>query len=296
MCVGTRQFESIRMQLIKLKTISLKQHPTLNEAWLQNVIAEDPSILGLGELSLRDKERIQPSGGRIDLILQDDANVRYEVEIQLGATDESHIIRTIEYWDGERSRYPQYEHKAVLIAENVTSRFSNVLRLFNGHIPLIVLQMSAIETDGGIALHFTKVIDEIRRGLVDKDESAYEPATFQYWEKRATPETVKIAHDLLKLCKEVDPTLELKPNKHYIGLQRTGAAFNFVYFRPRKVGLLLSICTPRVDEVDKQLEDSGLELLEYNWGEYRIKVNADDVKVNSALLIALFKTAYELRN
>jgi len=41
---------------------------------------------------------------------------RYEVEIQLGATDESHIIRTIEYWDIERKRYPQYEHTAVIVA------------------------------------------------------------------------------------------------------------------------------------------------------------------------------------
>ena len=30
--------------------------------------------------------------------------------------DESHIIRTIEYWDIERRRYPQYEHVAVIVA------------------------------------------------------------------------------------------------------------------------------------------------------------------------------------
>jgi len=35
------------------------------------------------------------------------ANTRYHVELQLGATDESHIIRTIEYWDTERRRWPQ---------------------------------------------------------------------------------------------------------------------------------------------------------------------------------------------
>jgi hypothetical protein len=44
----------------------------------------------------------------LDLLLQDaDGNRRYEVEVQLGKTDESHIIRTIEYWDIERKRYPQ---------------------------------------------------------------------------------------------------------------------------------------------------------------------------------------------
>ena len=46
---------------------------------------------------------------------------RYEVEVQLGPTDEAHIIRTIEYWDIERNRYPQYEHCAVLIATNSQS-------------------------------------------------------------------------------------------------------------------------------------------------------------------------------
>ena len=67
--------------------------------------------------------------GRLDLLLEDpdpEAATRYEVEIQLGATDESHIIRTVEYWDIERKRYPQYEHCAVIIAEEVTSRFLNV--------------------------------------------------------------------------------------------------------------------------------------------------------------------------
>ena len=60
-------------------------------------------MLGLGDVILKDKERIQPHAGRLDLLLQDaDGSRRYEVEVQLGATDENHIIRTIEYWDLER--------------------------------------------------------------------------------------------------------------------------------------------------------------------------------------------------
>jgi len=70
----------------------------LNEKWVQKIIGDDPSILGLGDLILKDKERVQPRAGRLDLLLQDsDSARRYEVEIQLGKTDESHIIRTIEY-------------------------------------------------------------------------------------------------------------------------------------------------------------------------------------------------------
>ena len=86
------------------------------------------------------REKIQPSGERLDLLLGDDNN-RYEVEVQLSATDPSHIIRTIKYWDTERKRYSQYDHCAVIVAEEITARFMNVISLFNGNIPLIAIQI-----------------------------------------------------------------------------------------------------------------------------------------------------------
>ena len=49
------------MEYIKAEVISLKNHPVYNEKWIQTKIAEDPSILGLGDLILKDTERIQPS-------------------------------------------------------------------------------------------------------------------------------------------------------------------------------------------------------------------------------------------
>ena len=112
---------------MKPERLWLKSNTDFSEKWVQQLIADDPSIIGLGDLVFRDKERIQPRAGRLDLLLQDpDTQRRYEVELQLGETDESHIIRTIEYWDIERKRYPQYDHCAVLIAEDITSRFLNV--------------------------------------------------------------------------------------------------------------------------------------------------------------------------
>ena len=44
---------------MKLKAIILKNHPDYNEKWLQDQIAGDPSILGLGNLTLRAKEKVQ---------------------------------------------------------------------------------------------------------------------------------------------------------------------------------------------------------------------------------------------
>src|SRR5690554_1749292 len=87
-------------KLIKPERISIAKLDGINEKSIQEIIADDPSIIGLGDLVLKDKERIQPRAGRLDLLMQDpDSNRRYEIEIQLGKTDESHIIRTIEYWD-----------------------------------------------------------------------------------------------------------------------------------------------------------------------------------------------------
>ena len=209
---------------IKHETISLKSHAELNEKWVQELIADDPKILGLGDLILRDKERVQRRAGRLDLLLQDsETNRRYEVEIQLGATDETHIIRTIEYWDIERKRYPQYDHCAVLIAENITSRFLNVVSLFNGTIPLIAIQMQALKIGSNVTLVFTTVMDEMVRGLVDEDEDAdAAPTDRAYWEERGTKATVNLADQLLEIARECDPSLDMKYNKFYIGLSKDG--------------------------------------------------------------------------
>jgi len=149
------------LEYSEYKKISLKNNPEYNEKWVQDIIAENPSLLELGDIILKDKERIQPRAGRLDLLFQDaESTQRYEVELQLGATDESHIIRTIEYWDIERKRYPQYEHSAVIIAEDITSRFLNIISLFNGMIPIIALQMNAIQIGNKICLTFIKVVDQ----------------------------------------------------------------------------------------------------------------------------------------
>jgi hypothetical protein len=231
-----------------------------------------PSILGLGELVLRDKERVQPRAGRLDLLLQDpETKRRYEVEVQLGPTDEAHIIRTIEYWDIERKRYPQYEHCAVLIAEDITSRFLSVVALFNGSIPLIALQMQALKVGNHTTLVFTKVMDELTRGVVDEDEDAEAaPTDRAYWEKRGTKATVQLADELLVIAREIDPSLELKYNKFYIGLSKEGQPFNFALFRPRKSTINFEVRLPQTEEIDTKIDQAVIEALEYASGGWII--------------------------
>ncbi|WP_428037776.1 hypothetical protein [Candidatus Avelusimicrobium fimicolum] len=278
-----------------MEFISLKNHPTIKESWIQERIAEDPQILGLGNLILRDKERIQIGAGRLDLLLQDaDLNKRYEVEIQLGKLDESHLIRTIEYWDIERNRYPQYDHYAVIIAEDITSRFLNVISLFNKTIPLIAIQMKAVKVGDAISLLFTTVLSEFKRGVDSDEEDEREVTDRHYWENRANQRTVGLVDSVVDIIHKFMPETKLKFNKFYIGVEKEGVVDNWVVFRPKKEFLRIEIRLPRSEELDKWLEDQKFDLMEYDgvWGRYRIVMRTEtDIKQHSAALLDIFKKA-----
>ena len=283
------------MEFTKFKAISIKSHPELNEKWVQDRIAEDPSILGLGDILLKDRERSQPHAGRLDLLLQDaDSMRRYEVEIQLGATDESHIIRTIEYWDIERKRYPQYEHTAVIVAEDITSRFLNVINLFNGMIPLVAIQMRALSTGNQVGLVFSVVVDQLSLGLVDEDEGGQEPTDRAYWESRGSKKTVAIVDELLEIAQIYDPSLELKYNKFYIGLAKDGQPRNFVIFRPKKGFTRFEPRLNNSPETQDRLETAGLDVMDYDsrWGRYRIRLQPGGIEKNKQILTDVVAEAY----
>ncbi len=49
------------MEYVKPERLWLKEHADLEEKWVQARIAQDPALLGLGALVLRDKERRSPT-------------------------------------------------------------------------------------------------------------------------------------------------------------------------------------------------------------------------------------------
>lgn len=261
------------MVLKTLERIRLKNNPKINEDMIQEFIFKDPSVLGLGELTAVKREKIQPLGGRLDILLQDDDQNRYEVEVQLGATDPNHIIRTIEYWDTEKKRYPQYDHCAVIVAEEITGRFMNVISLFNGSIPLIALQLSAYKTDDDVSLVFTKILDRIDLGTDEEEELA--PTDRNYWEtEKSTPAMMKIVDLIYDDLGDLISDYELKYNKFYIGLAIEGIAKNFMTFAPKKKFIKLRFRGPEDVEFSKILEDEGLDVL-YNSRDkrYEVKIN-----------------------
>ena len=77
-----------KLQLIRADRVQLKSHNQFNEKWLQDIIADDPNIIGLGDLILIERERRQEKAGRLDLLIADtEDSTRYEIELMLGATN-----------------------------------------------------------------------------------------------------------------------------------------------------------------------------------------------------------------
>jgi hypothetical protein len=251
------------LEYLKPTPITLKGNSTFSERWLQERICEDTSILGLGELEVKDVERMQPHAGRLDLLLHNrDTGKRYEVELMLGVVDESHIIRTVEYWDIERRRYPQYDHCAVIVAEKITARFLNVIGLFNSAIPIIALQLSAFQIgENGVILTFAKVLDEVVRGEDDEDESS-QSVSRDYWEQRASRMSLDMVDRCLTILRKIGAEVELRYTKFYIGLTENDAANNFVAFVPKRQFLRIEankLLDP--EEWKSRIEKAGLVLL-----------------------------------
>ena len=282
------------MEYVKHKRIMLKSNPAFNEKWLCQRIADEPTLLGLGEVDVKEVERVQPRAGRLDMLLFDpETTTRYEVELQLGATDESHIVRTIEYWDNERRRWPQYEHVAVIVAEEITARFFNVISLFNGFIPLVAIQLNAIEVNDSIALVFTTVLDRTTLG-VEEDEEPDEPRDRSYWETKTSKAMLQVTDGLLTLVREVAPNIGLKYNKYYIGLSQGGVVTNFVSFHPCRQHVIANFKLPRSEATTQILADAGMNVLAHNAqsGIYRAQIDKDDLVEHADVLRELIKQAH----
>lgn len=266
------------------------------EEFVQSLIADDPSILGLGDLVVKEKERIQPGGGRLDFLLQDSpVAVRYEVEIQLGDTNPSHIIRTIEYWDRERRNSPQLEHVAVIVAEEITARFFNVISLFNQHIPLIAIKMSGVEVGGKRSIVFTKVLDHSKK--VQEDEDAGIPETNRsYWEEKTSQASMALVDDIVAIAKKIDASIGPRFNKGAIPLKKGGEFWRFLTLYPKKKHVRMSLPLGQSDQVESQLTEAEIDF-EYDpvRNRYLLTLIPGNMTRQSSTLESLIGLAYEKR-
>ena len=266
------------------KTVSLRSVGK-DESWLQDQIWENPSCLGLGELEGVIKEGAVSSGGRLDILLKNPLDdTMYEVETMLGDTDPDHIVRTIEYWDLVRRKWPQRQHFAVLIAERITKRFFNVIRLLSDTVPLIAIQVNVIESPHGQSLHFTKILDvyEEPDDEIPTDSGTYDET---YWRERSK-EALEAAQYLFELTSSVYTDPELRHNKIAIVIRsRMHAGYNQLSIRKGagKNVLLRFRYGAKRDEMQELLESNGISFQERR-SAFRFQMTTEMVKSKREML------------
>lgn len=276
--------------------LSLKNHSLLNERWLQDRIEENPKILDLpGDLIVLQKERPQPKAGRLDLLLKDqETGRRFTFELQLGVVDESHIIRAIEYWDNERRRYPEIDHCCVICAETINTRFLNVISLFNRQIPLIAIQVKAIEVNGVITLSFIKVLDEVPR-RIEEELEVVSPTDRKTYEDKLGSDRLVALDKLVEKIQHSVGEFKLSYTKPYIGCVVDGRAANFVVFKPSKNGALrIDLRLRLTDEQAETLSNADIEVLEYAsyWRVHPIRLTKEQVLNPPKELLDILKISY----
>ena len=199
-----------------------------------------------------------------------------------------------EYWDIERRRYPQYEHVAVIVAEDVTSRFLNVISLLNGQIPLIAIQMKGVEVDGAFTLIATRVVDIIRLGTDEEDEG--KPADRSNWEDYASTASMQTFDELFRMIRKSYPGVEPKYNKSFIGLTSDRHVRNFVTWNPVKSSYVLTMFRiPQNENTTTRLDESGLAVVSYDskYGYYRVRVRLNDLDEHRELFHDLIREAHD---
>jgi hypothetical protein len=192
----------------------------------------------------------------------------FEVEVMLGETDASHIIRTIEYWDLEKRRWPKRSHTAVLVAEGINTRFFNVVQLLSQAIPIIGIQVKAVELDGKLGLHFT-MIDSYEEPEVE-DESP--PADEAYW-KDKRPDTLILAKGCEALATTLFEDVKLRFLKGELVL--TIGAQKRIWIWPAKgelIWIAYRLEAKETEALKKMLEAKGVIPKIEEWGEHDVEL------------------------
>ena len=257
----------------------------LDETWLQDQIWENPSCLGLGELEAVTKERIVSSGGRLDILFKDpNDDSMYEIETMLGDTDPSHIIRTIEYWDLIKRKWPQRQHYAVLVAERITKRFFNVIQILSGAVPLIAIQVNIVQSPHGRSLHFTKVLDVYEE---PDDDTTTDVGSFDeaYWASRSK-QTLDAAKYLLNLTSDIYSGTELRYNRYSISISANGYNQLFLKKRAGKNVFIQLRYGSEKDAIQALLESNDISFND-RYRQFKFQIPADSCEKHADMFLQI---------
>lgn len=202
----------------------------------------------------------------------------------LGPTDESHIVRTIEYWDIEKRRRPDKEHRAVIVAENITSRFFNVISLLSRSIPIIAIKLEALEVDGKFTISFTKVLDLYE--LPETEDSPSNATTAQSWIDYSDKESYDVFERFVKLIATTGKNPRITYNVDHIAVG--GSRRNFAWFWPTRKNhhctVDLRVGEANLDSTLQLFNDSGLDATQRGSNILKIRLTPSEFAAKTGLI------------
>ena len=215
----------------------------------------------LGEVILLDRERTQERAGRLDILLSSlEQDRRYEV----GADARGQPTNPTSFGASNTGTLSDGAIQVTstarwLVAEDITSRFLNVIGLLSGTVPLIAIQLNALAVGDHVVLDFVRVLDQqlLRR---DDTDIQLQNVDRSYWIQKTSESIIRMADELLAIINEkAEPRQQLNFNKAYIVLSDGTRSGNFIRFRPRKKHLRVVIPSGWTEDRSARFKDAGLK-------------------------------------
>ncbi len=114
-----------------------------DEAWMKGWLKEQPTRLGLGELSVADGASDDDDHS---FVATDDDRC-FSVDVQLGEMDASRGFGVLDNWARNRVLHPDKTHVAVLVTESAEGRYQTTLKTLAEHLPLVVVELQVWRGD-----------------------------------------------------------------------------------------------------------------------------------------------------
>ncbi|MEA2025871.1 MAG: hypothetical protein U9O18_04200 [Chloroflexota bacterium] len=114
-----------------------------DEAWMKGWLKEQPTRLGLGELTVTDGASDDDDHS---FVATDDDRC-FSVDVQLGEMDASRGFGVLDNWARNRVLHPDKTHVAVLVTESSEGRYQTTLETLAEHLPLVVVELQVWRGD-----------------------------------------------------------------------------------------------------------------------------------------------------
>lgn len=153
--------------------------------------------------------------------------------------------------------------------------------------PLTVIQLNAIKIENQISSIFTNALGQMTLSS-EKDEE--KKLLIDHIGEKSKKATVALADESLEFIHTFSPTIEMKYNEVYNGLNLDGQPNNFATFSPQKDEIRLDLRIKKSEEIENQISEKGLNLMDYTrCGWYRICLSKSDLKEHSNFITQLLK-------